>query len=122
MGNPVTHFEIVGPDANRLQDFYSRVFGWRVIPAGPSYAMVHPDGGSGINGGVGSAPEGGDASRVTVYIEVDDPNSTLDAVEASGGRRVMGPVEVPGGPTIALFTDPEGNLVGMTKATTIRGR
>jgi len=34
----------------------------------------------------------------------------------------MGPVEVPGGPTIALSTDPDGNLVGVTKATTIRGR
>ncbi len=57
--------------AKALQAFYRDAFGWEVVPAGPSYAMVHPQVGSGINGGVGVAPEGG-GSRVTVSIEVDD--------------------------------------------------
>jgi predicted enzyme related to lactoylglutathione lyase len=28
----------------------------------------------------------------------------------------MPPMEVPGGPTIAQFQDPDGNIVGLTKA------
>lgn len=35
MGNPVTHFEIVGADAKALQAFYRDAFGWEVVPAGP---------------------------------------------------------------------------------------
>jgi predicted enzyme related to lactoylglutathione lyase len=120
MGNPVTHFEIVGEDASRLQDFYREAFGWEVLPAGPSYAMVHPGSASGINGGVGSAPEGQGASRVTVYIEVEDLDAALARIEALGGRRVMSPLDVPNGPSIALFADPEGHVIGLTKSATIR--
>jgi len=122
MGNPVTHFEIVGQNANALQDFYRNAFGWEVVPAGPSYAMVHPQAGSGINGGVGAAPEGPGGSRVTVYIEVDDLDTALGKIETLGGRRVFGPLDVPGGPSIALFSDPEGHVIGLTKAASIRGR
>ena len=122
MGNPVTHFEIVGSDAKALQTFYKDAFGWGIVPAGPSYAMVHPQADLGINGGVGVAPEGAGASRVTVYIEVDDLDAALGKVERLGGRTVMGPLNVPGGPSIALFSDPEGHVIGLTKATSIRGR
>lgn len=122
MGNPVTHFEIVGADAKALQEFYHEAFGWEVVPAGPSYAMVHPQAGVGIDGGIGSAPEGGGTSRVTVYVEVDDLPIALRKIEKLGGRTVMGPLDVPGGPSIALFSDPEGHLVGLTKAASIRGR
>ena len=122
MGNPVTHFEIVGSDPKELQGFYKDAFGWEIVPAGPSYAMVHPQGGLGINGGVGAAPGGGGGSRVTVYVEVDDLDAALGKVERLGGRTVMGPLNVPGGPSIALFSDPEGHVIGLTKATSIRGR
>jgi predicted enzyme related to lactoylglutathione lyase len=118
MGNPVTHFEIVGADPMALQAFYRDAFGWEVVPAGPTYAMVHPEAGRGINGGVGAAPEGA-GSRVTVYVEVEDLDATLAGIERLGGRRILGPVDVPNGPSIALFGDPEGHVIGLTKAATI---
>ncbi len=121
MGNAVTHFEIVGTDAAALQAFYRDAFGWTVAPTGPGYAMVHPEADSGINGGVGTPPEG-PGSRVTIYIEVEELDGALAKVESLGGRRVFGPVAVPGGPTIALFSDPEGHVIGLTKSATIRGR
>src|SRR5579859_1469654 len=122
MASPVTHFEIVGKDAKRLQSFYRDAFGWEVVPAGPAYAMVHPGGEDGINGGVGSAPEGGGASRVTVYVEVNDLDATLDTVVSLGGRRLAGPTDVPGGPSIALFADPESHVIGLTRASSIGPR
>jgi hypothetical protein len=121
MGNPVTHFEIVGADPVALQAFYRDAFGWEVLPAGPTYAMVHPSADRGINGGVGAAPEGG-GSRVTVYIEVEDLNQALARIESLGGSTVFGPADVPNGPSIALFSDPDGHTVGLAQAATIRGR
>ncbi|MGI8562180.1 MAG: VOC family protein [Candidatus Dormibacter sp.] len=122
MPNPVTHFEIVGRDAGGLQRFYSEAFAWELEGAGPSYAMVYPRAETGIDGGIGSPPEGGDASRVTVYIAVDDVEEALRRVESLGGTRVLGPVDVPGGPNIALFSDPEGHVIGLTRASSIQGR
>jgi predicted enzyme related to lactoylglutathione lyase len=53
---------------------------------------------------------------VTFYIEVDDPAAALEKVSQLGGRTIQEPMDVPGGPTIALFADPEGHLVGLVKA------
>jgi predicted enzyme related to lactoylglutathione lyase len=39
----------------------------------------------------------------------------LSKIEGLGGSTVMGPTEVPEGPTIAMFADPEGHLVGLLK-------
>ncbi len=115
MGNPVTHFEIVGKDAQALQDFYREAFGWGIQPAVPGYAMVHPHPTAGIPGGVGVAPEGSGSSRVTVYVEVEDPAAALDRVEELGGKALLRPVAVPGGPVFALFADPEGHVVGLVR-------
>ncbi len=114
MSNPVTHFEVVGRDAAALQRFYREAFGWQIKPAGPGYAMAVPGDGRGINGGIGTPPEGGE-SRVTFYIEVPDLEAALQYVERLGGRRITDPIDVPGGPTYALFADPEGHVVGIAR-------
>ena len=44
------------------------------------------------------------------------PEAALQKAESLGGTRMMGPDEVPGvGITIALFTDPEGHVIGLVK-------
>lgn len=46
MGNPVTFFEIVGPDAPTLQTFYADVFRWwqgrAVVTGGARCAAIRP--------------------------------------------------------------------------------
>jgi predicted enzyme related to lactoylglutathione lyase len=111
MANPVVHFEVLGRDAKKLQDFYTKLFGWKVGESGDSnYGLVEPVG-SGIGGGVGA----GDAPSVTVYVEVPDPGETLRQAEAMAGQTVMPPTDLPGDHvhTIAQFKDPEGNLIGL---------
>lgn len=113
MGNPIVHFEVAGPDASAIQDFYRNLFDWKIDADNPmNYGIV--DTGEGIGGGVGPTPDGG--HHLTWYVQVDDPQRYLDLVEARGGTTAMGVMEVPGGPTIAQFTDPVGNLVGLIKA------
>jgi predicted enzyme related to lactoylglutathione lyase len=111
--NPVTHFEVLGQDGAALARFYGEAFGWemRDVMEG-SYHMAHP--GSGIDGGVGRAPEG--SGHVTFYVEVEDPAAALERISQLGGRTMQEPMEIPGGPTIALFADPEGHVVGLVKS------
>ncbi len=113
MANPVTHFEVLGSDAGALQRFYGEAFGWQMQDVmGGSYYMANP--GQGPNGGVGAAPEGG-GGHVTFYVEVDDPAAALAKISELGGSTVQPPMEIPDGPTIALFADPEGHVVGLVK-------
>jgi predicted enzyme related to lactoylglutathione lyase len=115
MPNPVVHFEVIGKDGPALQRFYGDLFGWSIDADNPmNYGMVD-NGGEGINGGIGPAPEGG-SGHVTFYVQVDDIKASLDKAKELGGTPVFGPTEVPGGgPTIALFNDPEGHLIGLVK-------
>ena len=112
MGNAVTHFEIVGADARLLQAFYEQAFDWQLKLTHPEYAMALT-GNAGINGGVGALAGG--LSHVTVYIDVDDVQGTLERIGRLGGATVMPALEIPGGPTIALFSDPEGHVLGIAK-------
>jgi predicted enzyme related to lactoylglutathione lyase len=119
MGAPVVHFEITAKDAPALRAFYRDAFGWnigdRVAGAGiPDYTIVETSSGAGIAGGIGAAPEGYDG-HVTFYIQVPDVALALEAVERRGGTKMMGPSEVPGGPVIGLFEDPEGHVIGLVR-------
>lgn len=115
MGNPVVHFEVIGEDGPKLQSFYSDVFGWTIDSSNPMNYGIVDNGGEGINGGVAASPDG--TGHATFYVQVDDPQAALDQIEKLGGTTVMPVSEVPGGPTIALFTDPAGNRVGLVKTT-----
>ena len=114
MGNPVTHFEISGKDAKKLQDFYSSVFDWHVDANNPmNYGIVdtHSDG-RGIGGDISPAQG---PNHVTFYVEVSDPQAYLDRIEKAGGKTVMPVTAIPDSVTFALFADPEGNVVGILK-------
>jgi predicted enzyme related to lactoylglutathione lyase len=114
MPNPVVHFEVLGKDAGALQGFYGKVFDWELNPVMPTYAMVSTGAEGGIAGGVGAPPDGS-AGHVTFYVEVDDLAKALEQIESAGGRTIQPPMDVPNGPSIALFADPEGHVVGLVK-------
>ncbi len=113
MSHPVVHFEVLGKDAGALQRFYGQAFGWDMqdVMDGAYYIAAPGDDGA-INGGVGAAPEGADG-HVTFYVQVEDPAAALARIGELGGRTVQEPMEVPNGPTIALFADPEGHIIGL---------
>jgi uncharacterized protein len=116
MGNPVGWFEIVGKDGKRLRQFYAGVFGWKIAVADGAmdYGLVEAAA-KGIGGGIGASPDGS-TGHVTVYIDVDDIESYLKKVEEAGGSTVMPATEIAEyNMAFALFTDPEGHLVGLTK-------
>jgi uncharacterized protein len=113
MGAPVVHFEIMGGKGSELETFYRDLFGWRINSNNPmKYGIVETGGGpGGINGGVGPGNDG--SNRVSVYAQVEDLRATLDQAERLGGKTILPPTEVPGGPKLALFADPAGNVTGL---------
>ena len=122
MGQPVVHFEVVGKDGEKLRNYYSELFGWKFGDTlGPTnYAVTPRDGntnadGLGIGGGIGTGPEGY-GGHVTFYVEVPDVEAALQKAESLGGTRMMGPEKMSEPPIeIALFSDPEGHVIGLVK-------
>ncbi len=116
MKNPVTWFEIMGKDSAGLQKFYREVFGWKLTPPVAdmgNYSMLeeHGPGEHGAGGGIGE----GDA-RVSVYVEVDDPQAYVDKASRGGARVLMPVTQITPTTTIAMLLDPAGNTFGIMKA------
>jgi predicted enzyme related to lactoylglutathione lyase len=118
MGNPVVWFEVMGKDGAKLRSFYGDLFGWSYDDVeGMDYGMVqNADGGSmpSIPGGIGTAPEGA-PNYQTFYVGVDDIPGALEKAESLGGTTMVGPMDLPMGGKIAIFSDPEGNMIGLFK-------
>jgi predicted enzyme related to lactoylglutathione lyase len=120
MGQPVVHFEVVGKDGEKLQQYYSELFGWEIqVDNAMNYGMVAREGnvgrdGVGIGGGVGQGPEGYDG-HVTFYVAVPDVEAALQKAESLGGQRIMGPENIMDMVTLGQFKDPEGNMVGVVQ-------
>jgi predicted enzyme related to lactoylglutathione lyase len=122
MGQPVVHFEVIGKDGEKLQSYYSELFGWEIDADNPmGYGVIQREGnvnadGVGIGGGVATGPEGYDG-HLTFYVEVPDVGAAIAKAEELGGKRVFGPDEVPGMDMIlGQFTDPEGHLIGLIQS------
>lgn len=113
MGQQVVHVEVIGREPDKLRSYYGELFGWEFgEPMGPTNytAVQNPNG---IGSGIGGVPEGY-PGHVTFYVEVPDLEATLARAESLGGKRMMGPDEVPGvGIVIGLFADPEGHTIGV---------
>ena len=112
MGNAVAHFELQGPDPEGTAKFYSQVFGWHAesMPGEWPYVVVDTHSGKGINGGMGSSPDGG--PHVNVYAEVDDIQKYLDKIESLGGKTIVPPMDA-GNVRFAQFADPQGTAFGL---------
>jgi len=93
MAHPVVHFEIGCRDSAKTQEFYKKLFDWKISDMGPA-AMIAAESG-GIDGHITAL--GHEPQHYTIfYVAVDT-------------------VDIPTG-TFAWMQDPEGNTVGLWKA------
>ena len=108
---PVVHFEIGCKDPQKSQEFYSKLFDWKMQSAGPA-TMIAPEP-SGIGGHMTTL--GHEPFHYTIfYVQVDDVAAYLAKAASFGGKTLVPPVEIPTG-TFAWLQDPEGNTVGLWK-------
>jgi predicted enzyme related to lactoylglutathione lyase len=121
MGQPVVHFEVIGTDGEKLQKYYSELFGWEIDSNNEmKYGMVardsnlSSDGQPGIGGGVAGGPPGYEG-HVTFYVAVPDVEAALQKAEELGGKRIMGPEKIMDMVELGQFSDPEGHVIGVVK-------
>jgi hypothetical protein len=120
MGQPVVHFEVIGKDGEKLQRYYSELFGWEIKGDNEmNYGMVDREGnlapdGIGIGGGIAGGPPGYEG-HVTFYVAVPDIEAALQKAESLGGERVMGPEKIMDSIELGQFKDPEGHVIGLVK-------
>ena len=127
--NPVVHFELPDEDRERMAEFYTKVFGWKMQMYGKemgNYVVVQtsPTDEKGmikepgrINGGF--FPKTKDNQIHTVVIAVDDIRDGMKKVEKAGGKIIGGgykagePDYIPGVGLYIAFQDTEGNRIAM---------
>ncbi len=119
----VCHFEVPYDDKERMEKFYSGVFGWTFTDAPGdmpyTFAMttevneqMMPKEVGGINGGTYARADEGAKSPVIV-LQVDSCEQRLKDVESGGGKALMGPHEIPGMGIYGQVQDTEGNIIGL---------
>jgi predicted enzyme related to lactoylglutathione lyase len=112
MTGKVVHFEIPIDDDDRGVAFYAKAFGWNLERWGPvEYWTTTAGDGEGIGGALTKRSD--DVSSLLFYIEVDDIDDALEAIEAAGGQRLTERMPIPTVGWSAVFEDTEGNHVGI---------
>ncbi|RKU09236.1 VOC family protein [Candidatus Poribacteria bacterium] len=126
MGNPVMFFEIASKQGELLRDFYRDLFDWTILPF--NWNIPHfpndifaidptppPLDDKGIKGHIYPLSDDMDFSnRVSIFIQVEDLQETLEKIEIKGGKTLVPPQELPDSMgSIAMFLDPSGNVVGL---------
>ena len=119
--NPVNWFEIPVSDLSRATEFYQHIFdvelplhemGGVKMAWFPMVPMSQNE-----PGAAGSLIKGGDSrpsqSGTCVYFSVEDIEDVLRKVNAKGGKTVAPKGSIGEYGFIALFTDTEGNKVGL---------
>ncbi len=119
----VCHFEVPYDDKDRMEGFYSKVFGWEFQPAPGDVPYMFafstevdetfmPKQTGGINGGTYARGEGVAHSPVIV-LEVESCEQRIADVEAAGGGLVVGPTNVGDMGIYAQVKDTEDNIIGL---------
>lgn len=106
---PIVFFDVAGPEAAKLPEFYAKLFGWRTDPSANGNWSVPA-----MTPLLGTVRVG-DASEKRIYIGVEDVAAKLAEVAANGGTIDAPRFEVPGVVVLGLFKDPAGNPMGLVE-------
>jgi hypothetical protein len=121
--DPVVHFEMPAEDKKRTAEFYTNVFGWKMVQLGSEmgdYLLAHttemdekmmPKKPGTINGGFFNKGEYDSIPHIVIAVENLD--ESMNKIKESGGKVLGEPREIPGIGMFIMFKDTEGNKVGM---------
>jgi predicted enzyme related to lactoylglutathione lyase len=116
MANPVMRWQILTKCPEKLEQFYTTLFGWSVSADNPlGYKQVNTTSSEGIHGGFWPISPYEGQSLVQLYIRVDDLKSYVQKAQELGARIVIPPQMLPGGDEMAVAVDPDGIPFGMSR-------
>ena len=113
----ITHIDIPVSDLGKAQAFFGELFGWQIaeVEGFEGYPMWQAP--NKISGG-GLAPRSEGFTQPRSYVEVDSIDETLAAVREQGGSVVMEKSPISETSWWAIFTDLDGNTVGLYEGVT----
>ncbi|MCI0699041.1 VOC family protein [candidate division KSB1 bacterium] len=114
MPNHFIHIEIPCSDFDKAQKFYEGVFGWKTSYVPEMDYMLFETGGD-LEGGFYKSPEHTGRQGVVNYIEVEDIDKTLEAIQEHGGTTIVPKTLVADSGWFVLFGDQDGNVLGLWK-------
>lgn len=107
-------YELMTTDADAAKNFYDAVVGWEFGESAPEYhgyRMINTSDGS-FAGGVlpltDEMQEHGARPAWLGYLNVGDVDSKVASIEQAGGKKYMGPHDIPNVGRIAMLADPQG--------------
>ena len=120
MANPVTQFQILSKSPDETAQFYSSLFGWKVIEDNPlGCRQIRTGSNEGIQGAIWPAPP--EASNfVQLFVTVEDVESIVDKAQALGAKVIVPPTLLPEGEQMAVFLDPQGMSLAVWKTAPTR--
>ena len=107
MPNPFCHIELNTTDVKKANDFYGKLFNWKLedMPGG-EYTMIGV--GEGTGGGMMKNPVPGAPSFWLSYILVDDVDAATKKAKSLGGSVMKDVSEVPNYGRFRVIADPTG--------------
>jgi predicted enzyme related to lactoylglutathione lyase len=109
MANPVMHWQILTKQPQKLEEFYSALFGWKISGDNAlGYKQVDTASEEGIHGGFWPISEKEGHSMVQLFIRVDDLKASVKNAEKLGAHIIIPPQTLPGGDEMAVAVDPDG--------------
>ena len=112
MADGIVHIEIPVKDLEGTPKFYSDIFGWELTPVPDNDYILFTADGAGISGAF-VKPETHQIGGTVGYIQVENIEDSLQSVEDTGGKSQAGRQDVGDAGWFALFTDPDGNPMGL---------
>ncbi|GAA2149455.1 putative enzyme related to lactoylglutathione lyase [Humibacillus xanthopallidus] len=115
--HPVVMFEFISERPDELRAFYRAAFGWDYESSGGFAYVTFGSPPPTSLGGIGQAQVGvpGWEPGARFYLATDDLEATLASVVEAGGARYVEPQRADAY-EFAMFTDPDGNIVGLLKS------
>jgi uncharacterized protein len=107
--------ELLAADWEKAFVFYSEIFGWQKADAEVSGTDTYqPFSASGLTiGGMFTKRPEEPLPFWLFYFNVEDIDGAADRVKTNGGQIYQGPLELPGGISIARCADPQGAAFGL---------
>lgn len=111
--NGFCHIEIPSKDLVAANAFYEGVFGWKMstMEGFDNYLLFETD--DGVGGAFSPELEINEKPGILLHILVEDIDAMLEAIGKHGGKTHIPKTEIPGIGFYAVFSDAEGNQLGL---------
>jgi predicted enzyme related to lactoylglutathione lyase len=107
----IAHCEIPSTDLDKSKDFYHKVLGWDFKPFGNGYLLFNNHKGTMV--GLRLVDEVTKGDSTVFHVNMPEIDSILKRVKENGGAVKRTKTVIPAMGWYALFTDPDGNTMGL---------